>query len=267
MGIDEQLTNNHGEAPVVGGSQQKKIELTVADISTVTKEAFNKLRGNIQLSGYDLKTICVTSAVIHEGKSLVAFRLAESFANLRKKTIYLDCDIRNSRTLSRYKVQGQVAGLSEFLTGQARLLDIDYKTANPYLDVIFAGKAAPNPSELFSGPLFRQLLDFLKKYYAFVIVDTPPVTGIIDGVLIAKECDGTALVVESGVTDRRQSMKAKQQLEFAGVKLLGTVLNKVGTKKSGYGYGYGAFEDENNEHSSTEKATRREKHRLFGKKH
>ena len=161
MATDEQRTT-----PTTGGSQQKRIALTVPDVSTVTKEAFNKLRGNIQLSGYDLKTICVSSAVIHEGKSSVAFRLAESFANLEKKTIYLDCDIRNSRTLSRYKVKDQVVGLSEFLTGQTRLIDIDYRTSNPYLDIIFAGKTAPNPSELFSGPLFRQLLDFLKKYYA-----------------------------------------------------------------------------------------------------
>ena len=103
MVTDEQRTT-----PTAGGSQQKRIALTVPDASTITKEAFNKLRGNIQLSGYDLKTICVTSAVIHEGKSSVAFRLAESFANLEKKTIYLDCDIRNSRALSRYKVKDRI---------------------------------------------------------------------------------------------------------------------------------------------------------------
>ena len=219
--------------------QQKTIELTIPALSAIPREAINKLRGNIQLSGYDLKVVAITSAVAHEGKSNTAFRLAESFANLKKRTLFLDCDIRNSHMTVRYKAVGDVKGLSEFLSGQAKLVDIDYKTSNPYLDIVFAGKTAPNPSELFSGPLFKQLLDFLKKNYAYVIVDTPPVCGVIDGVLIAKECDGTVLVVESGVTDRRQSIKAKQQLDYAGVKVLGAVLNKVGTRQSGYGYGYG----------------------------
>ena len=101
---DEQLTDGREVTTAGGGFQQKLIDLNIPEISVVPREAFNKLRGNIQLSGYDLKTICVTSAVSHEGKSSTAFRLAESFSSLKKKTIILDCDIRNSRIVSRYKV-------------------------------------------------------------------------------------------------------------------------------------------------------------------
>ena len=60
------------------------------------KEAINVLRGNIQLSGFDLKVIAVTSALAHEGKSSIAFRLAKSMAGLKKRTVYLDCDIQNA---------------------------------------------------------------------------------------------------------------------------------------------------------------------------
>ena len=203
------------------------------------REAINVLRGNIQLSGYDLKVIAITSAQPNEGKSSVAFRLSRSLAALGKKTIYVDCDIRNSEVMARYEIQQSVCGLSEFLCGRVTINDIIYCTDNQFMDMIFTGAVAPNPSELVSGPLFVQLLDDLKKNYDYVIVDTPPVNPVIDGALIAKKCDGTVLVVECGFTERAQAVKAKRQLEYAGIKILGVVLNKVGLSKKGYGYGYG----------------------------
>ena len=62
---------------------------------------------------------------------------------------------------------------------------------------------------------------------------------VIDGALIAKRCDGTVLVIESGITERAQVVRAKKQLEYAGIKILGVILNKVGMSQKGYGYGYG----------------------------
>ena len=222
--------------------KQKKVELRIEPLPFRVREAINVLRGNIQMSGYQLKAIAVTSALKHEGKSSTAFRLAKSLANLNKKTLYLDCDIRNSTTLTRYDVQGKTVGLSEFLCGRAGIHDVIYKTDDEYMDVLFAGAVAPNPSELFSGSLFQKLLEYLKLKYEYVIVDTPPVNPVIDGVLIARQCDGTILVVEGGVTERAQVIHAKQQLEYANVKILGVVLNKVGgAKASRYGYGYGKY--------------------------
>ena len=203
------------------------------------KEAINVLRGNIQLSGFDLKVIAVTSALAHEGKSSIAFRLAKSMAGLKKRTVYLDCDIRNSLTMTRYNIQDNVQGLTEFLCGRNPMNEIIYRTDDRYLDMIFTGAVAPNPSELVSGKLFQILLDELRKRYDYVIVDTPPVNPVIDGALIAKRCDGTVLVIESGITERAQVVRAKKQLEYAGIKILGVILNKVGMSQKGYGYGYG----------------------------
>lgn len=222
-----------------GMTGRRKVTPNIPDIPFQAKEAINVLRGNIQLSGFDLKTIAVTSALGSEGKSSISFRLAKSLAYLGKQTLYLDCDIRNSTTLFRYDIQQDVTGLSEFLCGAVPLFDIIYKTDDPYLDMIFTGAVAPNPSELVSGPMFLKMMEYVRGSYDYVIVDTPPVLPVIDGTLIAKHCDGTILVVESGVTERDQAVKAKRQLEYAGIKILGAVLNKVGTSKSGYGYGYG----------------------------
>ncbi|MDO4322034.1 MAG: CpsD/CapB family tyrosine-protein kinase [Lachnospiraceae bacterium] len=215
----------------------QKVTPKISELPFQAKEAINVLRGNIQLSGYDLKTVAVTSAVSHEGKSSIAFRLAKSMASLHKKTLYLDCDIRNSTTLSRYEIEQKVEGLTEFLCGNIPLLDAIYKTDDPYMDIVFTGAVAPNPSELISGPLFEKMITYVRGNYDYVIVDTPPVNPVIDGTLIARHCDGTVMVIESGLTERDQAVKAKKQLEYAGVKVLGAVLNKVGAEKGGYGYG------------------------------
>lgn len=220
-----------------GGRAGSVIELTMPEVPFLVDEAINTLRGNIQLSGYDLKVICVTSAFKHEGKSSLSFRIAKSMAALNRRTVFLDCDNRNSQTVARYCDHVNQVGLSEYLCGDVRLEDVICHTSQNDLDIIFTGAIAPNPSVLFSGDVFKSLIKTLRNTYDYVIVDTPPVNMVIDGVLIAKECDGTVLVVESGVTDRAQAKHAKQQLEFAGVKLLGVVLNKAGSRRSGYGYG------------------------------
>jgi capsular exopolysaccharide synthesis family protein len=214
---------------------QKTIKPVVPDLPFQVNEAINALRGNIQLSGYDLKLISVTSAVEHEGKSFTAFRLAQSFAALHKKTIYLDCDIRASLTMARYQIEDQVNGLTEFLCGTVPAKDIIYGTEDKWMDVVLTGAVAPNPSELLSSPQFDVLLKFLREKYEYVIVDVPPANAVIDGTLVSKKCDGTILVLECGRTDRNQAQRAKRQLEYAGVKLLGVVLNKVGQSNNKYG--------------------------------
>ncbi|MCC8047101.1 MAG: CpsD/CapB family tyrosine-protein kinase [Clostridiales bacterium] len=220
----------------------------IEPLPALAKEAINILRGNIQLSGMDLKTIAITSTFANEGKSSTAFWLAKSLAGLKKRTLYLDCDIRNSITLNRYDIQLDTPGLTEFLCGQAALLDIINRTDDKYFDMVFTGAVAPNPSELVSSPLFNKMMIYLRDKYDYVIVDVPPIMPVIDGLLIAKQCDGAVFVVESGETDRNEALKAKKKMEYAGIRILGTVLNKAGGGSrygrygyGKYGYGYGKY--------------------------
>lgn len=218
-------------------SIQSALFPTIEEIPFQAKEAINVLRGNIQMSGANIKVVAITSALEHEGKSSTAFRLARSFALLGKKTLYIDCDIRNSRIASHYDLDERTPGLSEYLCERAELGEVLHMTQEEGFYMILAGSYAPNPSELVSSKGFAKLLEIARYNFDYVIVDTPPVNPVIDGIVIAKQCDGTVLVVESGNTDRRQVIHAKEQLEYAGIKLLGAVLNKIGTRKSGYGYG------------------------------
>lgn len=221
------------------GQQKEVIKPVLSKVPFAVNEAINVLRGNVQLSGNNIKAVAVTSSLAHEGKSSMAFRLAKSMASLEKRVLYLDGDIRNSTTQIRYEIMGDKVGLSEYLCGEASKEKIIYHTDDQWLDMIFTGAKAPNPSALVSGPLFQELMQFLKSIYDYVIVDTPPLNLVIDGLLIAKQCDGTVLVVESGITERAQAEKARRQMEYAGINILGAVVNKVRMNERRYGYGYG----------------------------
>lgn len=225
------------------GQQKEIIKPVMSKVSFAVNEAINVLRGNVQLSGNNIRTVAITSSLAHEGKSSMAFRLAKSMASLEKRVLYLDGDIRNSTTQIRYGIMGDKVGLSEYLCGEVSKEKIIYHTDDQWLDMIFTGAKAPNPSALVSGPLFQDLMQFLKSIYDYVIVDTPPLNVVIDGLLIAKQCDGTVLVVESGITERAQAEKARRQMEYAGINILGAVVNKVrmNERRYGYGYGYGNY--------------------------
>lgn len=198
------------------------------------EEAIKTLRTNIQFAGMDIKTITVTSCYPNEGKSDIAFQLAKEIGNMNKKVLFVDADIRKSSMVSRYQVKQKVTGLSQYLSGQAGRNEIFYNTNFPNLDIIFAGPLAPNPSELLEQASFEALMEFERSFYDYVIVDTPPVGNLIDAAVVAKQCDGAILVIESGLVSRRVAEKAKDQLEKSGCRVLGAVLNKVDVRKDRY---------------------------------
>ena len=198
------------------------------------EEAIKTLRTNIQFSGIDIKTIVVTSCYPNEGKSDVTFQLALEIGKMGKKVLVVDVDIRKSAYVSRYQIKERISGLSQYLSGQRREADIIYRTNFEGVDMIFAGPTAPNPSELLEQESFSQLLGSLREKYDYVLIDTPPIGSLIDAAIAAKQCDGAILVIESGTVSRRTALKAKEQLEMSGCRLLGAVLNKVDVRKDKY---------------------------------
>lgn len=205
------------------------------------EEAIKTLRTNIQFSGIDIKTIVLTSCYPNEGKSDVTFQLALEIGKMGKKVLVVDADIRKSAYVSRYQIKERISGLSQYLSGQRREADIIYRTNFEGVDMIFAGPTAPNPSELLEQESFSQLLGSLRERYDYVLIDTPPIGSLIDAAIAAKQCDGAILVIESGTVSRRTALKAKEQLEMSGCRLLGTVLNKVDVRKDKYYSKYGYY--------------------------
>ena len=109
--------------------------------------------------------------------------------------------------------------------------------------MIFSGPVPPNPAELLSSNYFARMLAALRESCDYILIDSPPLGSVIDAAIIAKECDGAILVIESGWNSRRFELGVKDQLEKAGCPILGAVLNKVDKKVQSYGkYGkYGKY--------------------------
>jgi len=236
-------------------------------IKNTISEAYKKLRSNIQFSGRDMRVLAVSSTVPDEGKSTVSVNLAISLAELGKKVIFIDADLRKNSIARRYKLSRRVKGLTHYLSGVNAFDEVVCETNVKNMHMVFAGIIPPNPAELLESVYFRELIKQLRKTYDYVVIDTPPVGAVIDGAIIGKECDGVVMVIGSGDISYKLVERAKEQFETSGSRVIGAVLNKVPTGKNGrkfgnyygkyygkyygqgYGYGYGSYygeEDEEN---------------------
>lgn len=222
-----------------------QLNISRSNLSFQTEESIKMLRTSIQFSRVDVNSITITSTRENEGKSFIAMELARAFADLGKKTLLVDCDIRNSVVAKKIGISDRTPGLSNFLVGNAALKDILCATRVPNLNVILSGSYAPNPAELLNSARFCNLCEALNEKLDFVIYDTPPLTAVTDAVIVAQNTDGAVMVVSEGETDRRELVHCASVLENANVHIIGTVLNKAGSHNGKYGkygkYGYGEY--------------------------
>ena len=187
-----------------------KLELAQQKLEFVTKveEYYNALRTNIQLSGNNLKVIAVTSVEPHEGKSTTATNVAWAFAHAGYKTLLIDADIRNSVMSGIFKSREKITGLTDYLAGTQDLSHGLCETNVENLFVIQSGAVSPNPTALLQSENFGVMIETLRKYFDYIIVDTAPIGVVIDAAIIVQKCDASILVVEAGVAKRREVQKA-----------------------------------------------------------
>ena len=192
------------------------------------------------------KKLCVTSGLPSEGKSITALNVAISFAEAGLRVLLIDADLRRP-TLARLLIENGDPGLSNILAGMCSEEEAIHKEQYPNLDMIFSGVIPPNPSELLSSPRMEKLLESLSEKYDYIFIDTPPVNVVTDACVISALLDGVVFVVRQNRSERDGVSKAVNQLNIAGAKILGFVLNGVvansGRKYSGYDrYGYYRYE-------------------------
>ena len=217
---------------------QKKL-----DLAKKAEEYYNALRTNIQLSGNNLQVISITSVKPGEGKSTTSTNIAWAFARAGYKTLLVDADIRNSVMSGVFKSREKITGLTEFLSGTTDLSHGLCDTNVENLFVVQAGSISPNPTALLQSENFSTMIDTLRKYFDYIIVDTAPIGIVIDAAIITQKCDASVLVTAAGVANRKDVQKAKGQLEQTNKPFLGVVLNKFNTSAEKYGsYGeYGSY--------------------------
>ncbi|HGJ9766856.1 TPA: polysaccharide biosynthesis tyrosine autokinase CpsD [Streptococcus pneumoniae] len=213
---------------------QKKLEFVKK-----AEEYYNALCTNIQLSGDKLKVISVTSVNPEEGKTTTSVNIARSFARTGYKTLLIDGDTRNSVMSGFFKSREKITGLTEFLSGTADLSHGLCDTNIENLFVVQSGTVSPNPTALLQSKNFNDMIETLRKYFDYIIVDTAPIGIVIDAAIITQKCDASILVTATGEVNKRDVQKAKQQLEQTGKLFLGVVLNKLDISVDKYGvYGF-----------------------------
>jgi capsular exopolysaccharide synthesis family protein len=223
-----------------------KSSLNEALRSIRTNLAFILPQGQNLYDAKDTKIISITSTISGEGKTFVATNLGGIIAMSDKKVILLDCDMRKPKLHIAFDVENDV-GVSNVLIKQNTIEECIKKTPIDTLDFISAGPTPPNPSELILRSDFDDLLVKLKENYDIIIIDTPPVGLVTDGVLIMKKVDVPLYVVKAHYSRKVFGKGIDKLVQSNNFHNLSIVLNSVkhmtgyGGYKYGYGYGYGKY--------------------------
>ena len=209
-----------------GERQEVAIELLPAKKPRLAvSEAYRSLRTALLLSTADeLRVVTVTSAEAGDGKTATAANLAVVMAQLGRKVLLVDGDLRRSRLHKVFDISNR-CGLVNYLTGGAGVDEIFFSTDIPDLWVAPAGPHPPNPSELLASDRMRDLLATAGERFDMVIVDTPPSLVVTDAILIGAIADGTVLCFHSAKTVREEVRLCRNRLAMSDVKILGAILN------------------------------------------
>jgi capsular exopolysaccharide synthesis family protein len=214
------------------------------DLRSPFSEAYRSVRTALQFSTDNgvPRVLLVTSAGPSEGKSTTAWSLARNFAQLGKRTLLIDGDLRNPSLHKVAEVRGEI-GLSNLLSGAANINEAVQETDDPRLKVVLAGPLPPNPAELLAGSKLISLLTVAAESYDQVVIDGPPVLGLADAPILANAAAGTLMVVESGKTRIQSAQMAVKRLLVARARIIGVVLSKYAANQHGasYGYSYGSY--------------------------
>jgi polysaccharide biosynthesis transport protein len=205
-------------------------------LNSALSEAFRELRTSLLLSraNHPAHSILVTSARSGEGKTTVAMNLAASLAQLGRRTLLIDADMRRP-SIQNYFPDGK-SQLGVYLAGKGNWQEIVSQTEVAGLDVLLSGRAPANPAELLSSDAMRTLMQEAEAAYQFVVLDSPPLLNVADSRILASLADSTVLVVKCGETPRQVVQYAEMQARAAGANLVGVVLNYLDVRNTGYSY-------------------------------
>jgi capsular exopolysaccharide synthesis family protein len=204
-------------------------------------EAYRSVRTALQFATDEGVPRCllVTSATPSEGKSTTALTLAKNFAQLGKRVLIIDGDLRNP-SLHRTLGLHNTTGLSNYLAGASKANDALQQTGVPHLTFMSSGPLPPNPAELLVGHKLLSLLTVAVEKFDQVIIDGPPVRGLADAAILGNVCAGTLLIVRAGETRNATARNALKRLLSARARVVGALLTQY-TAGHAAGYGYGDY--------------------------
>lgn len=221
-----------------GKEFRKDISIYNKKISQTFLEAMRVLRARIEKDARknNLKVFLVTSAAPGEGKSTIAANIAMALAMRDSKVVLLDCDLRNPSVRERLNIQEEGIGLYEYLSGKAELKDILQWNEAYKMYVVPGGEPIGSGSELLDSPRMRGLLEELKDFAEYVILDTAPVGILTDTAVLAEAADAALFVVKQDYANRSAILEGIGQLAESRIYISGCILNGAQAGIGGYGY-------------------------------
>jgi capsular exopolysaccharide synthesis family protein len=189
-------------------------------------EAIRQLRTNLRFvhAAKPVRVLAITSSVESEGKSTLAANLAQSFAELGRRVLLVDADLRKPRLGRLLDLEGS-AGLTSVLIGEAKVCEVVQEWGPDALRVLTSGLLPPNPSELLASPAMNAFLEEARANYDVVILDTSPLLPVTDGAVTATQADGVIMLVRYGKTARDQVSHSLDMLRAGDARILGTVFS------------------------------------------
>lgn len=216
------------------------------------REAYQMLQANLKFlrSDRELKTIVVTSSVAGEGKSEVSANLAAAIAQLGRSVLLIDADMRSPSQHHAWDLTNSV-GLSNVIVGQSNFREA-IKTGIPHLHILPAGVIPPNPVALLDSERMATLIEHFASKYDFIILDTPPIAGCADALILGRMTDGILLVMRPGIVESASATAAKNLLTQSGQQVLGIVANGIDVRSEPDSYFYYTQDYLKGQHSNTQ---------------
>ncbi|MBB7206926.1 polysaccharide biosynthesis tyrosine autokinase [Escherichia coli] len=239
--VSEWLTKNTNKNKRQKNESDKL--LSVENPADLAVEAIRSLRTSLHFAMMESKNniLMISGASPNAGKTFVSTNLAATIAMTGKKVLFIDSDLRKGYV---HKMLGSknVKGLSDILSGQAKVESIIERVNEGDFDYICRGQTPPNPAELLMHPRFKELLSWASQNYELVIVDTPPILAVTDAAIIGKYAGTTLLVARFEANTAKEIAVSIKRFEQTGVVIKGCILNGVMKKASSYySYGYSQY--------------------------
>jgi succinoglycan biosynthesis transport protein ExoP len=210
----------------------------IEDPKSAQSDAYGSVRTSLSLLSAEgvPSTMMFTSTQQGEGKSSACRAMALSLARLGRRVVIIDADLRRPNIHRLFGLTNR-NGLSNVLSGQIDATQATRSSDNGKIDFIVAGDIPPNPTELMNSPQMTALLAELRERYDTVLVDSAPVLGLADAVVLSSLVDATVYVIESGRNPVRQLQASLSRLAQGGGAVAGAILVKFDPGRFGYGYG------------------------------
>lgn len=231
-----------GIVPYIGNGKKSKKALSDDEIAEKIRsrliihmdphapiaEAYRSIRTQLKYRNLDKErtTYVISSAMPEEGKSTTTSNLAITVANLDKKVLIIDGDMRRPFAHKMFNIDNKI-GLAHYLTGEAKPEEIIRHTSIDFLDIITYGKKPINPSELLEKESLRKLFDYCKERYDMIFIDAPPINLVTDPIILAGYADKIIQVVFPGKSTRKELRHARKMLIPVKHKIEGVVVNNA----------------------------------------